>query len=193
VKIGNDSYADIMEIGDIYMPNCTSTDVQFEELLDVIEKKDLSITVPETDDTFTIGNAKCTVMSVDNSDPENKNLSSIVIRMLFGTQSFLFTGDSESKNENSRSWPKTTVLKVGHHGSNTSSTEKFLEAVKPEIAVISVGKENSYGHPTKEVLRRLKYINAKIYRTDEDRTILIDSDGTNCNVTSLDVCLEGDN
>ena len=180
---GLDTIIDSFEIGEIYMPNCTSTDVQFEELLNVIEKKNLSITVPEIDDTFTIGSAECTIMNVDNTEPENKNLSSIVLRLAFGKQSFLFTGDSEEKNEASRTWPKTNVLKVGHHGSDTSSSQEFLDALQPEIAIIS--------HPKKEVLDRLQNIGASIYRTDMDGTILITCDGTENTISTMEVSLEG--
>ena len=188
---GLDTIIDSFEIGEIYMPNCTSTDIQFEELLDVIEKKNLSITVPEIDDTFTIGSAECTIMNVDNTEPENKNLSSIVLRLAFGKQSFLFTGDSEEKNEASRTWPKTNVLKVGHHGSDTSSSQEFLDALQPEIAIISVGRDNSYSHPKKEVLDRLQNIGASIYRTDMDGTILITCDGTENTISTIEVSLEG--
>ncbi len=188
---GLDTIIDSFEIGEIYMPNCTSTDVQFEELLNVIEKKNLNITVPEIDDTFTIGSAECTIMNVDNTEPENKNLSSIVLRLAFGKQSFLFTGDSEEKNEASRTWPKTNVLKVGHHGSDTSSSQEFLDALQPEIAIISVGIDNSYSHPKKEVLDRLQNIGASIYRTDMDGTILITCDGTENTISTMEVSLEG--
>ena len=188
---GLDTIIDSFEIGEIYMPNCTSTDLQFEELLNVIEKKNLSITVPEIDDTFTIGSAECTIMNVDNTEPENKNLSSIVLRLAFGKQSFLFTGDSEEKNEASRTWPKTNVLKVGHHGSDTSSSQEFLDALQPEIAIISVGIDNSYSHPKKEVLDRLQNIGASIYRTDMDGTILITCDGTENTISTMEVSLEG--
>lgn len=188
---GLDTIIDSFEIGEIYMPNCTSTDLQFEELLNVIEKKNLSITVPEIDDTFTIGSAECTIMNVDNTEPENKNLSSIVLRLAFGKQSFLFTGDSEEKNEASRTWPKTNVLKVGHHGSDTSTSQEFLDALQPEIAIISVGIDNSYSHPKKEVLDRLQNIGASIYRTDMDGTILITCDGTENTISTMEVSLEG--
>ena len=110
-------------------------------------------------------------------EKENLNLSSIVIRMTYGEQSFLFMGDAETKNEEARSWPQTNVLKVGHHGSNTSSSQSFLDQVKPQIAVISVGKGNKYGHPKQVILDRLNKMEIKIYRTDESGTIKITCDG----------------
>ena len=86
-------------------------------------------------------------------------------------------GDSEKEVEDSREWNKVNVLKVGHHGSNTSSTESFLNQVRPEIAIISVGLNNQYNHPSVEVLNRLKKLNTTIYRTDEEGSLLLESDG----------------
>ena len=86
-------------------------------------------------------------------------------------------GDSETQNESSRSWEQTNVLKVGHHGSDTSSSKNFLNQVLPQISVISVGKDNSYGHPHNEVIDRLEKIGTLIYRTDEKKNILLESDG----------------
>lgn len=188
---GLDKIIDSLDIKNVYMPYCTTSSKELEQVLDSMEKKNLSITVPNVDDTFTIGNTNCTIMSVDNSQPSNINLTSIVVRMVYNSQSYLFTGDSESKNESARSWPKTNVLKIGHHGSETSSTKKFLEQVLPEIAIISCGPNNTYGHPKQVILDRLKAINSVIYRTDTDGTILISSDGTSNMVQKLNVCLDG--
>lgn len=107
----------------------------------------------------------------------NLNLSSIVIKATYGEKSFLFTGDEENENEESRSWEKINVLKVGHHGSNTSTSQDFLNQIKPDIAIISVGTNNKYGHPTKKTLDKLNKIGARIYRTDESGTITVTSDG----------------
>ena len=93
--------------------------------------------------------------------------------MDFNNVSYLFTGDAEECVESSRKWPHIDVLKVGHHGSNTSSSKNFLEQIKPEVALISVGQGNTYGHPTQATLKRLSNIGAKIYRTDENGTILL--------------------
>ncbi len=115
-------------------------------------------------------------------DKENLNLSSIVIRLEFGNTSFLFMGDSEIKNEKTREWPKTDVLKVGHHGSNTSTSENFLKQVSPQYAVIMAGKNNSYGLPKANILDRLNQANVKLYRTDEKGTIEMISDGNQITV-----------
>lgn len=140
----------------------------------------MKITSPEVGYKFNVGNAVCEVMNCGTGTSEEKsnlNLSSIVIRMTYGEQSFLFMGDAEIKNEEARSWSQTNVLKVGHHGSNTSSSQSFLDQVKPQIAVISVGKGNKYGHPKQVILDRLNKMGIKIYRTDESGTIKITCDG----------------
>ena len=143
-----------------------------EEVIDAISAKKLKVTSPKTGDKFTVGNAECEVMSIRN-DKDDYNNCSIVIKMDFNNVSYLFTGDAEESVESSRKWPHIDVLKVGHHGSNTSSSKKFLEQIKPEVALISVGQGNTYGHPTQATLKRLSNIGAKIYRTDENGTILL--------------------
>ena len=162
------------------MPKVQTNTKTFEDVLDAINEKGLKITSPEVGYKFNVGNALCEVMNCGTGTSEEKsnlNLSSIVIRMTYGEQSFLFMGDAETKNEEARSWTQTNVLKVGHHGSNTSSSQSFLDQVKPQIAVISVGKGNKYGHPKQVILDRLNKMGIKIYRTDESGTIKITCDG----------------
>ena len=173
---GLDDIIDNFDIGTIYMPDNMNTDKQVEELLDSMERKKLQYKIPQIGDKFNIGQAKCEVMSIDN-ETKNLNNSSIVIQMNYIEQSYLFMGDSEKEVENSREWNKVNVLKVGHHGSNSSSTEKFLNQVRPEVAIISVGLNNKYKHPSVDVLNRLINLNATIYRTDSDGSILLESDG----------------
>lgn len=112
---------------------------------------------------------------------KNTNNTSVVIKLIFGQNSFLFTGDVYKSVERKLIKEgidlQSNVLKVGHHGSKTSSAEDFLEKVKPEIAVISVGLENSYGHPYPEVLEVLAKYDIKVLRTDELGDIKIISDG----------------
>ena len=169
---GLDNVIKNFDIGTIYMPNVVATTKTFEEVIDAISAKKLKVTSPKTGDKFTVGNAECEVMSIRN-DKDDYNNCSIVIKMDFNNVSYLFTGDAEESVESSRKWPHIDVLKVGHHGSNTSSSKKFLEQIKPEVALISVGHWNTYGHPTQATLKRLSNIGAKIYRTDENGTILL--------------------
>lgn len=166
-----------LEIANVYMPKIQTNTKAFEDVLDALKNKNLKVTAPSKGDTFKIGDANCEVMTDSILDKDNLNLSSIVIRLEFGENSFLFMGDAETENEKTINWPKTNLLKVGHHGSNTSSSQNFLNQVKPEYAIIMAGKDNSYGLPKQKILDRLNKIGAKIFRTDELGTITVISDG----------------
>lgn len=170
------------EIGTIYMPKVQTNTKTFEDVLDAIESKNLKITSPKKGDKFIVGNTESEIMlaGTENKEyQENLNLSSIVIRTTYKEQSYLFTGDSEEENETSRNWPQTNVLKVGHHGSSTSTSQEFLKQLLPQISIISLGKDNDYGHPHDEAIKRLEKIGTLIYRTDEKGNILLESDGKN--------------
>lgn len=139
------------------------------------------ITIPAVGDTFTLGEASVTVVAV-NSVPEDTNNTSIVIRIVYGDTSFLFTGDAEQETEEkileTGQDIESTVLKVGHHGSSTSTSQSFLDAVSPTYAVISCGKDNSYGHPHSETLAKLASAGVEVLRTDELGDIYCTSDGS---------------
>lgn len=145
------------------------------------DERDGGITIPAVGDTFTLGEASVTVVAV-NSVPEDTNNTSIVIRIVYGDTSFLFTGDAEQETEEkileSGQDIESTVLKVGHHGSSTSTSQAFLDAVSPTYAVISCGKDNSYGHPHNETLAKLASAGVEVLRTDELGDIYCTSDGT---------------
>lgn len=189
---GLDDIIENFEIKNLYMPYVSITSTQtYENVEEAAVNKNLNIVNPNIGDTFNLGTSKIEVMNIDNTEPTNKNESSIVLEMQFGSLKYLFTGDTEEENENSRTWNDIDVLKVAHHGSNTSNSERFLNQAKPEIAIISVGPNNSYNLPKENILNRIENIGAKIYRTDEVGTIVINSDGTTNNVSTLDVCLDG--
>ena len=190
---GLDDIIKTLDIANLYMPYVSVTSTKtYENIENAALKKDLEITNPNIGDTFSLGNAQITVMNIDNDEPTNKNESSIVLQMQFGKEKYLFTGDTEKKKKNTREWEDIDVLKVAHHGSNTSTSERFLNQAKPEIAIISVGPNNSYNLPKNVILERLKNIGATIYKTDENGTILLTSDGNSNKITTLkDVCLDG--
>lgn len=169
---GLDNIIDNFDIGTIYMPKTLNNTKTFEDVLDSVAKKQLSITTPNVGDTFTIGDASCQIMSVEDNS-ENYNACSIVIRMVQNDISYLFMGDAETDNEQARSWPQTTILKVGHHGSSTSSCEDFLKQVMPTVSIISVGTDNKYGHPHEETITRLNNIGSTIYQTNNVGNILV--------------------
>lgn len=166
------------EIEKIYMPKIETTTKTFEDVLDAIESKNLTVTAPSKNDEIELGQAVGTFMTDSILDKDNLNLSSLVMRIEFGNTSFLFMGDAEEKNEESIIWPKTDVLKVGHHGSNTSTSREFLEQVSPEYAVIMVGKDNTYHLPKQDIIHNLEAIGSEIFRTDENGTIRFISDGS---------------
>lgn len=179
---GMDDVINNFEIDSIYMPKVQNNTKTFEDVLDAISNNGLKITSPEVGYKFMLGNAICEIMSCGTGSSEeinDLNLSSIVIRMTYGEQSFLFMGDAEEENEKMRSWPQTNVLKVGHHGSNSSTSQEFLNQVKPQIAIIPVGKENKYGHPKQTTVDKLNNMQVEMYRTDEKGTITITCDGKN--------------
>ena len=174
---GLDDVINNFDIGQIYMPKIETTTKTFEDVLDAIENKNLTITAPNKGDKIELGQAVGEFMTEPILDKDNLNVSSLVLRLEFGNTSYLFMGDAEEENEETIHWPKTDVLKVGHHGSSTSSSESFLEQVQPKYAIIMAGKDNSYGLPKQETIDKLNNIGCEIYRTDEDGTIQMTSDG----------------
>ena len=130
---------------------------------------------------FSIAEMKLTVLAPYFAK-EDENEESIVLRVEYGTTSFLFTGDATADTEKTLLGADLSldcdVLKVGHHGSATSSTQRFLHAVTPAYAVISCGADNPYGHPAGETLTRLQQSQCEVFRTDRDGTVVLCSDGT---------------
>ena len=173
-------------VGTAYCPATSYDTKAFGNFVKVLDKHGVSITVPSTGDSFTLGSAACTILAVntDSSDPNN---TSIVLRIVYGDTSFLFTGDAERVVEqailNRGANINSTVLKVGHHGSESSTSYVWLREIMPQYAVISVGKDNSYGHPTEEVLSRLRDAEVKTFRTDLQGDIICVSDGKNVTFT----------
>lgn len=172
---GLDNVIKAFSIGKVMMPKTTTNTKTYEDVIDAVSEKNLKVTVPKVGSTFNVGNAKCEVMSIEDNS-KNLNECSIVIKLEYEGVSYLFTGDAETENEKKRSWPKVDVLKAGHHGSSTSSSQAFLNQTKPEIIVISCGKDNDYGHPHKETMDRFNKLGATIYRTDEVGNILLVQD-----------------
>lgn len=152
----------------------------FSNFVKYLEEQGKSITVPKPGDTFALGSAQVQVLGPINAAKDTNN-TSIVLRIVYGNTSFLFTGDAEREEEqdilNAGYTLKSTVLKVGHHGSDSSTGYPFLREIMPQFGVISVGKGNSYGHPAEETLSRLRDADVTLYRTDLQGTIVCTSDG----------------
>lgn len=169
------------DIGKVIMPDVVHTTKTFEDLLDAISEKNLKITKAVVGNVYNIGDASFVIIAPNKNSYDNLNNYSVGIKLQNGANSFLFTGDAEVKSENEMLQNginlDADVLKLGHHGSSTSNSHNFLDAVTPDIAIISVGEGNSYGHPHAEVLQTLNDRNIKLYRTDKQGTIILESDG----------------
>lgn len=143
-----------------------------------------NISIPRVGDSYKLGSADVKILGVNGGSDANN--SSIVLKITYGETAFLFTGDAEREAEqailNTGADLSATVLKVGHHGSDTSTTYSFLREIMPEYAIISVGKGNSYGHPTDATLSRLRDAGVKVYRTDLNGDIKVTSDGKTVSV-----------
>ncbi len=166
---------------DIAFAPVTSYDSKaFSNFVKYLSKQGVSITVPSAGDTFTLGSASVTVLGpiIPSDEPNN---TSIVLRIVYGNTSFLFTGDAEREEEQDILEAgfnlSSTVLKVGHHGSDDATSYPFLREIMPKYAVISVGADNTYGHPTEATLSRLRDADVTVYRTDMQGDIICTSDG----------------
>lgn len=188
---GLDEIVDDMEVGKILMPSKGRETANYKNVIKSAKRKNLQVENPNVGDDFKIDNMDMKILSVENNDDYSDNNSSIVSEITYINNKFLFMGDAEKEIENMYSWERVDVLKVGHHGSNTSSTERFLNQVKPTYSVIEVGKNNSYRLPNKYTIKRLENIGTKILRTDTNETsFLMTSDGNNINTVEANVNLD---
>ena len=184
---GMDEVVNAFPIGDVYLPKVadsqTPTTRTYERLLDAIADKGLSITPGRGGMTILDDDGIKLEFLAPNADSyADLNSYSIVAKLTCGQKSFLFTADAEADSEEEMLHAgydlRSDVLKCGHHGSSTSTSAAFLQAVQPTYAVISCGVDNDYGHPHRETLDKLNDAGVQIYRTDEQDTILAVCDGT---------------
>ena len=175
-----------------YMPDVISTTKTFEDILDALENKQVRFETPNIDDTFNLGEATIKVIYV-GKDSNNLNNTSIVLKLKYKNAEFLFMGDLEKDIEKQLLDKdiKADILKVGHHGSNTSSSKEFIEKVKPSISILSVGNNNKYNHPNKSTLDILNKNNSRVLRTDELGTIIVTSDGFKVNYYNIRTDIDG--
>lgn len=185
---------DAFDVRQVVMPRVSESDTPttktYENLLQSIADKGLTITPAEPgDELLSSGGAVLTVLAPNGEDYGDLNNYSVVLRLTYGEDSFLFTGDAEEASEEemlSLDWPLTaTVLKCGHHGSETSTSPAFLDAVSPQYAVISCGVDNDYGHPDAVTLEKLEAAGAEVFRTDLQGTILASTEGSGVTMTAL--------
>lgn len=179
---GLDDVINSFKIGKIYMPQVNHTTKTYEDVLLAIDAKGKKIKAAKQGLIIVEDNElKAEILSPISNDYQDLNNWSVVVKLDYKKISFLFTGDAEEKVEkqliNSGLNLKSQVYKVAHHGSDTSNNSSFLEKVNPQVSVISVGSDNSYGHPSNVIIKKLSKIDSNIFRTDEQGTIIISSDG----------------
>lgn len=152
----------------------------FRDFVKTVNGQGLTVTVPQAGNTFPLGAANVEILHCDPYN-QNPNNTGIVLRVTYGETSFLFTGDAEKEVEDrileGGFDVQSTVLHVGHHGSGTSTSYHWLYEVQPVYGIISVGEDNSYGHPHESVLSRLQDADVEVYRTDKHGDIICTSDG----------------
>lgn len=177
---------------DFYMPNHPAKWKSYNNLLSALEEKNVVKKEPEIDQELNLEDLKIEVLWVGH-DQEDYNENSIVLKLIYKNKSFLFMSDAEENVERQirNKDIKSDVLKVGHHGSKYASTAQFLYQVNPEYAIISVGKDNEYNHPHQVVLDKLNKMKIQTYRTDEDHTIHLISDGESIKIEKIDTDLNG--
>lgn len=181
-----------IEVGKVIAPRVsnkmTPTSKVYERFLQALKNKSLKLTAAKPGTSYTLSGTSETEKTPPKfeilapvDDYDDLNDYSVVIRLTYGSTSYLFTGDAEKRAEKDilagGADVDSDVLKMGHHGSSTSSSEDFYEAVSPKICVIQCGSGNSYGHPHKETVKKVEDSGAKLYRNDTDGTVIVYSDG----------------
>lgn len=166
----------------VFLPACENDTQTYRELIQTIGQRNQKVTVPEQGDIYSLGAAQFQILTDTGKDyGEDNNNYSIAIRVIFGDTSFLFTGDAEVEAEKdmlASGIPLAAdVYKAAHHGANNANTEDFLNVVNPKYCVISCGEDNSYGHPRAGFLNIIRAMGVKVFRTDEQGTIVAVSDG----------------
>ncbi len=174
-----------LPVGEVVTNGQPHTTSVYEHLLDAIAEAEATYTEVTRGDTLKLGSLTFDVLHV-NSTGDDLNGQSVVLRLVYGKVAFLFTGDAGKETEAdllaSGANVQAQILKVGHHGSSSASSARFLAAVGPEVAIYSCGVGNSYGHPHAETIAALEDVGAKIYGTDKNGTVIVTSDGSTCSV-----------
>lgn len=168
-------------IGQLFLSNYEKDNKTTQKVRDVMQYKGLTASDCQVGDTYTLGNASFTILAPVKEYADSNN-ASIALMVQNGNNRFLFTGDCEAEAEAdliaSGADLSADVYLAGHHGSDTASSQAFMDAVSPTYAVISCGEGNSYGHPHAEVLNRFRSMGIQVFRTDEQGSVVAESDGT---------------
>lgn len=168
------------EVGEVWMSGNTSSSNTFTNALQAIEASDTAYVEPRTGDIFDVGSLQIEVLHPKEATGA-ANEESISLKITYGDVDFVFTGDAGIREEqeiiDSGVGLNAEILRLGHHGSNTSTSAAFLKAVNPEVAIYSAGADNSYGHPHAEVIAAIENAGAEVYGTDVNGTIVVETDG----------------
>lgn len=188
---GADNVLENMEVEQVIMPDVANDTMTYEEVMEDISEYDVTVVTPEVEISYALGDAEFTILCPEKElvNENDLNGSSVGMKLVHGEKSFVMCGDAEKKSEQAMierfgESLACDVLKCGHHGSSTATTDEFLEMTDPVWAVISCGKDNSYGHPHWETLAKLEDSDVQVYRTDERGTITAVSDGKNIHWSS---------
>lgn len=173
---------DRFQVGCVVDSGAVKDTVTYNNYMDALESEQECIVYPDDDLIWEMGENACVKIIETGDEDEDVNEVSVVSEIVFGEISVLLTGDMGSKTEraNLDKFGKVTVLKAAHHGSSKSTSEEFLNRIRPEYAIISAGKDNSYGHPHRETLERLDEAGAIVYYTMNSGTIIMETDGKTC-------------
>lgn len=168
----------------VILPKKEHTTASYRKMIEQINENDSELIYAKAGTSYTLDSIAFKIIAPYSAEYSDMNNYSVVIHLTYGTTSFLFVGDAETASEKEmlehyREDLKSDILKVGHHGSDTSSSSEFLAAVQPKYGIVSCGKDNKYGHPTPEILKRYEDAGIPLLRTDLLGTIHLQSDGTN--------------
>lgn len=189
---GLDDIIENFDIGKFYLSNGGELGPNYYNLEKAAKKKNLTITIPKVGDKIDFGDVDMEVMAASKFDGKNDNNASIVIQAKYGSRKYLFMGDLEKQEEAKRKWNEVDVLKAGHHGSNTSSTQEFLNQVKPKYVFVSAGKNNKYRLPNVKAMERIEKTGAKIFRTDvNESSFWLTSNGNDIDIKEVSINLDG--
>lgn len=185
---GIDNVINNFELGHYYIPDVITTTKTFEDVLDALLAKKKAFETPNIGDKFKLSDTEFEVLYLGD-DKSDLNNTSIVLKLTYKNTTYLFMGDATSTVEriliNEGKDLKSDVLKVGHHGSQYSSSAAFLKQVSPRYAVIQVGQDNDYGHPKQVTIDKLEKLKTLTYRTDKHGTIILTSDGENISFETI--------
>ena len=185
---GADVVINNFEVKNVIMPNATKTTKTFEKMIEAIEQSNANVIEATSGASYTLGDIAFRILAPNKASYSATNNYSVVVKLTYGNNTFMLTGDAESESESEilAKYPASELradfLKVGHHGSSTSTSTAFLTAVSPSIASISCGEDNKYNHPHRETIEKLQGANIKVYRTDLLGTIVFVCDGNTISV-----------